>query len=61
MPKKTKKSRTVSLGKKCVGELCFNPQKGKLEFSIDKKTCSDDIRKHLEAGTKMVITEKEGD
>jgi len=61
MPKKEKKSRTTSIGKKCIGELCFNPEKGKLEFSFDKKACSDDVRKHLEAGTKMVIKEKEGD
>jgi hypothetical protein len=47
------------LGKKCVGELCWNPKTEKLEFSFDQKTCPDDVLAHLARKTPMIIKPKE--
>ena len=58
MPKKathTSKSRS----KGCVGELCWNPERGKLEFSYDKATCPPEVIKRMEVNTPMVIKEKD--
>ena len=46
-------------GQRCVGDLCWNPDTGKLEFSFDQKTCPIDVLKHLEGHTAMVIKPKE--
>jgi len=46
-------------GQRCVGDLCWNPDTGKLEFTFDQKTCPIDVLKHLAGHTPMVIKEKE--
>jgi len=50
--------REVERPKICVGELCWNPKTGKLEFEFDRATCPRDVIKHLEAQTPMVIRAK---
>ena len=44
--------------KVCVGELCWNPKSGKLEFEFDRKTCPREVINHLEDQTPMVVRMK---
>ena len=51
-----RKSKNPARAKKCVGELCWNPEKEQLEFTLDKK-CPVELKDKLEAKTKMVFKE----
>lgn len=44
--------------KTCVGELCWNPKSGKLEFEFDRATCPREIVTKLEDQTPMIIRSK---
>jgi hypothetical protein len=61
MPRKKKVTHTHTpdrTGKRCVGELCWNPNSGKLEFTFDRESCPPEIVEHLEVRTPMIIKEK---
>ena len=55
--KKEQKSK-VERPKTCIGELCWNPKSGKLEFEFDRKSCPREIVEHIEAQTPMVLRMK---
>ncbi|MCJ7482938.1 MAG: hypothetical protein MUO31_08230 [Thermodesulfovibrionales bacterium] len=61
MSKEKKKDIPTSprKGQVCVGDLCWNPDTGKLEFSFDQTTCSKEVLEHLAVKTPMVIKPKE--
>lgn len=58
MSDKKEQKPKVERPKTCVGELCWNPKSGKLEFEFDRKVCPRDVIKHLEDQTPMVVRAK---
>jgi hypothetical protein len=57
--KKVKEANhTPERPKTCVGELCWNPKSGKLEFEYDRKTCPREIVEKLDAQTPMILRAK---
>jgi len=56
--KESKPSVEQQRPKTCVGELCWNPKTGRLEFEFDRKGCPREVLRHLEAQTPMTVRMK---